>query len=174
MVTCRWRVLPDLYSHYGSRGIALLTIFQSWSQGTEVWGESGMKKLWPASNVEVYGGGVSEVNFLQDLSKLVGQHDRYRSSTSAGRGQYSVQRQVQRETTLDVDDLGAMPKGRALVIASGARPTLIRTQPWMRGPHAEAVKESIARFDPQARQTLVAAESELVRTEADLAKEDSV
>lgn len=26
---CRWRDLPDLYSHYGSRGIVLLTILQS-------------------------------------------------------------------------------------------------------------------------------------------------
>ncbi|MDA8438497.1 MAG: TraM recognition domain-containing protein, partial [Propionibacterium sp.] len=34
---CRWRELPNLYSHYGSRGIVLMTILQSWSQGTEVW-----------------------------------------------------------------------------------------------------------------------------------------
>lgn len=166
---CRWRALPDLYSHYGSRGIILLTILQSWSQGVEVWGESGMKKLWSASNVKVYGGGVSEVNFLQDLSKLVGSHDRLRTSTSAGRGNYSVSRQVQREITLDVDDLGAMPKGRALVISSGSRPTLIRTQPWMRGPHAEAVKDSIVKYDPQGSRTIVEAENELARTDAALA-----
>ncbi|NEB06859.1 TraM recognition domain-containing protein, partial [Streptomyces sp. SID13726] len=42
---CRWRELPNLYSHYGSRGIVLDTVLQSWSQGVEVWGESGMKKL---------------------------------------------------------------------------------------------------------------------------------
>jgi TraM recognition site of TraD and TraG len=42
---CRWRALPDLYSHYGSRGIPLLTILQSWSQGTQVWGPTGMRKL---------------------------------------------------------------------------------------------------------------------------------
>lgn len=166
---CRWRALPDLYSHYGSRGIILDTILQSWSQGVEVWGESGMKKLWSASNVKVYGGGVSEVNFLQDLSKLVGSHDRLRTSTSAGRGNYSVSRQVQREITLDVDDLGAMPKGRALVISSGSRPTLIRTQPWMRGPHAEAVKASIVKYDPQGSRTIVEAENELARNDAELA-----
>nr|WP_240675167.1 TraM recognition domain-containing protein [Cellulomonas endophytica] len=36
---CRWRELPNLYSHYRSRGIVLMTILQSWSQGLEVWGE---------------------------------------------------------------------------------------------------------------------------------------
>ena len=55
---CRWRQLPDLYSHYGSRGIPLLTLLQSWSQGAQVWGQTGMRKLWGASNVRVYGGGV--------------------------------------------------------------------------------------------------------------------
>jgi len=54
---CRWRQLPDLYSHYGSRGIPLLTLLQSWSQGAQVWGQTGMRKLWGASNVRVYGGG---------------------------------------------------------------------------------------------------------------------
>jgi hypothetical protein len=32
---CRWRDLPNLYSHYGSRGIVLMTILQSWSQGVD-------------------------------------------------------------------------------------------------------------------------------------------
>ena len=57
---CRWRQLPDLYSHYGSRGIPLLTLLQSWSQGAQVWGQTGMRKLWGASNVRVYGGGSAE------------------------------------------------------------------------------------------------------------------
>ena len=40
-----------------------------------------------------------------------------------------------------------MPKGRAVVLSSGNRPTLIRTQPWMTGSHAERVKASIAAHD---------------------------
>ena len=67
---CRWRELPNLYSHYGSRGICMMTILQSWSQGVEVWGRDGMRKLWSAANVKVYGGGVSEVEFLSELSQL--------------------------------------------------------------------------------------------------------
>lgn len=61
---CRWRELPNLYSHYVARGIILMAILQSWSQGTEVWGDAAMRKLWSASNIKVYGGGVSEVTFL--------------------------------------------------------------------------------------------------------------
>ena len=165
---CRWRELPNLYSHYGSRGIVLMTILQSWSQGVEVWGESGMKKLWSASNVKVYGGGVSEASFLEDLSRMVGDYDRLSSSTSYGRGHRTVSQQLHRERILDVADLAALPKGRAVVLASGSRPTLIRTQPWMTGPHAADVRASIAAHDPQADRTIHEAETELASVDANL------
>ena len=41
-----------------------------------------------------------------------------------------------------------MPRGRAVVFASGAPATLIETVSWMRGPQAEAVRASIAVHDP--------------------------
>lgn len=164
---CRWRGLPDLYSHYGSRGIVLMTILQSWSQGVDVWGQSGMRKLWSASNVKVYGGGVSEDDFLESLSKLVGDYDRMTSSVSSGRGGRSVSRQLTRERILGVDELGAMPKGRAVVLSSGNRPTLVRTQPWQKGPYAEQIKASIRAHDPMAERTIREGEEELQAVEED-------
>ena len=158
---CRWRELPNLYSHYGSRGIVLMTILQSWSQGVGVWGEAGMNKLFSAANVFVYGGGVREDRFLESLSKIVGDYDQLSTSTSTGRGQRTTSRQLVRRRILDVDELAAMPKGRAVVVASGTRPTLIRTQPWMTGPHADAVRASITAHDPQAPRTIDEAQREL-------------
>lgn len=117
---CRWHDLPDLYSHYGSRGIVLMTILQSWSQGVQVWGRDGMRKLWSASNVAVYGGGVKEPEFLNELSQMIGDYDRRTTSTSVGRGSRSTSHGIQRERTLDIADLGALPRGRAVVFASGA------------------------------------------------------
>ena len=150
---CRWRKLPELYSHYGSRGICLLTILQSWSQGVEVWGKDGMSKLWSAATIKVYGGGVSEVEFLEQLSRLIGDFDlESRSLTHASRGGgRSVNRSVRRERILDVADLGALPAGRVVVFASGARPTLARSIPWMAGRDAGRVRASIAAHDPANR-----------------------
>jgi len=59
-----------------------------------------------------------------------------------------------------------MPKGRAVVVASGSRPTLIRTQPWMTGPYADEVRASIAAHDPQAERTIREAETEVATVEA--------
>lgn len=155
---CRWRELPNLYSHYGSRGIVLMTILQSWSQGVEVWGRDGMRKLWSAANVKVYGGGVAEAEFLNELAQLVGEY-RYSNTTQSRSKQgtsYSHD-DDRKERTLDVSDLAAFPRGRAIMFASGAPAALLETVPWMSGPHAEAVRASITAHDPANRPAAAAA-----------------
>jgi type IV secretory pathway TraG/TraD family ATPase VirD4 len=141
---CRWRDLPDLYSHYGSRGIVLETCLQSWSQGCEVWGREGMDKLWSAANIKLYGGGVAEIAFLEDLSKTLGDYDKPTRSVQSGWTTRSVQDQLRRERILDASELAALPRGRAVVIASGCRPTLIAPEPWWQRPYARRVRASIA------------------------------
>ncbi|WP_405628412.1 TraM recognition domain-containing protein [Streptomyces sp. NBC_00016] len=154
---CRWRTLPDLYSHYGSRGIILMTILQSWAQGIEVWGERGMEKLWSAANVRVYGGGVSDTRFLGDLSELAGEYElrEYQTSRESEFGGWSGNRAIsestRRERVLQVSDLGAMPPGRALVLASGTKPVLVETVPWWEGAYAAEVQASLKKYDPGAR-----------------------
>jgi len=146
---CRWRDLPDLYSHFGSRGIVLMTILQSWSQGVQVWGREGMRKLWSSANIKVYGGGVAETEFLNELSQLIGEYDRSTTSVSSGwRQGRSVSQQTSRQRILDVADLGALPRGHAVLFASGAPATMIRPVPWMARPEEEAVKASINRYEP--------------------------
>ncbi|MGB3376006.1 MAG: conjugal transfer protein, partial [Microbacterium sp.] len=93
-------------------------------------------------------------------------YDRLASTVSTGRGGRGVSSQLHRERILDVSDLGALPKGRAIVLASGSPPTLIRTQPWMTGPHADAVRASIAAHDPQAEQTIREAQQEVAAVAA--------
>ena len=105
------------------------------------------------------------------LSALIGDYDKRVTSVSTGRGQRSVSEQLTRERILDVADLAAMPKGRAVVLSSGSRPTLIRTVPWMTGPHADAVTASIAAHDPKAERTIREAQSELAAVEAALSTE---
>ena len=110
---CRWRELPDLYSHYGSRSICLMTILQSWSQGVEVWGRDGMRKLWSAANIKVYGGGVSEVEFLNELSSLIGDFELRTASTthSPGRGGgRSTSYSTRPERILDVSTSDRCPR----------------------------------------------------------------
>ena len=151
---CRLRQLPSLYSYYGSHGLPIITILQSYPQGVDVWGREGMRKLWSAANVRTYGGGVADPDWLEELSKLIGEHDvttRSTSSSGSGWGQRSVSHATRRQRILDVSDLHALPRGRMVVYASGAPPALARTAPWQDGPYAAAIRASIARWDPDSR-----------------------
>jgi type IV secretory pathway TraG/TraD family ATPase VirD4 len=127
---CRWRELPDLYSHYGSRGIVLMGIFQSWAQMVEAFGPQGAEKLWSAANVRVYGGGVGDTAFLRRLSELAGDYDATVRSSSVSRHGGSRSRSVQRRPIYSVAALGALPPGRALVLLSAADPVLVELVPW--------------------------------------------
>jgi type IV secretory pathway TraG/TraD family ATPase VirD4 len=151
---CRWRQLPDLYSHYGSRGIPLLTLLQSWSQGAQVWGQTGLRKLWGASNVRVYGGGAAEHEFLSDLEKLIGDYNRLVASPSSQRGpaggSASTSWQLTPTPILTVADLAALPRGRIIVMPSGSPPVLAEPIYWWNTPDARAIRESIATYDPSA------------------------
>ena len=97
---------------------------------------------------------MKEAEFQKELEQLMGDYDRLNTSTSSGKGHRTVSQQLQRDRILDVSQLGAMPRGRALVLASGAPPALVKTVPWMAGPHADAVTASIQNHDPMAGNTL--------------------
>lgn len=140
---CRWRELPDLYSHYGSRGILFMTFLQSWSQGVGAWTAEGMEKLWSASNVISYLGGIREPEFLEHLSKLLGEYDFRSRQVSFRRNDVDSSVSVNRDTILSPDELAALPRGRELLLASGSRPVLARTEAWMDRPDAELVIRSI-------------------------------
>lgn len=127
---CRFKDLDAKYSHYGSRGIIMLTVLQSWDQGEEIWGRHGMEKLWSAANVKIYGGGVSDTRFLQRVSDLIGPYEHLTGSSSTSRSGRSRSRSVVERPIMSVAELGSLPRRRAVAIASGVRPALIKVVPW--------------------------------------------
>ena len=109
-----------------------------------------MTKMWEAANVAVYGGGATEIQFLEMLSQVIGDYPHVETSTShqPGGGR-STSRQRRTDRILDVADLSSLPRGRFVVLASGSVPTLGRTQPWYEGKHKDAIEASIATHTAQ-------------------------
>lgn len=138
---CRLRNLDGYYSHYGSRGIVLLTILQSWAQGAEAWTDKGIEKLWSAANVRIYGGGVDDNAFLRRLSELIGPHELVRRSSSYQRGRRTITRNIQERVILTPAELRELPAGRAVVFPSGTPATLVQPVPWFRDKALTAVVE---------------------------------
>jgi type IV secretory pathway TraG/TraD family ATPase VirD4 len=151
---CRLKDLPDLMSHYGSRGIPTWPILQNWAQGCRVWQEEGMRQLWSAANIRIVGSGQSDAKHLKEISDLVGprlvtEYSANSSSGGMGRGNYSRNISQRSEAVLDVDDIAAFAPGECLVLPSGDRPYMAVTVPWFDRPEMQpAVAASIAEFEP--------------------------
>ncbi|MFC4945832.1 TraM recognition domain-containing protein [Pseudonocardia sp. GCM10023141] len=130
---CPITQLPQLYSHYGSRGIQAITILQSYQQGVGVWGEQGMEALWSAATIKLIGAGVDDHTFLQRLSGLIGDHDVEKVSMSMDRGRGTTRQfSTAREPVLPSSTLRALSKDNAVLLATGCRPGLGRLLPWYR------------------------------------------
>jgi type IV secretory pathway TraG/TraD family ATPase VirD4 len=154
---CRIADLPDLYSHLGSRGMVPVTILQSYQQGVSVWGEPGMAALWGAATRKVIGAGIDDPRLTRDLAALVGRHDVAVRSASYGDGRASEQITLRRQDILQAADIRALPPGTALLLATGARPALIRLRPWYHGPDARRITAAIRRAQADMQQAARAA-----------------
>lgn len=146
---CRIQDLPDLYSHFGSRGINVVTLLQSYRQGSRVWGEAGMDALWSAATVKLLGSGLDDADFVDKVSRLVGEHDVSTVSVSRSRDGVSRSTSFRQEKVLPPDRIRALPKGTALLLATGVRPALIRLRPWYKEPNVGAISAA-ARAEVQA------------------------
>lgn len=150
---CRKADLPELMSHYGSRGISTWPILQNFAQGARVWTEDGMRQLWGAANIRIVGSGQADSKNLKELSDLLGSHlvTEYSSNSSSGKsgGGYSRNISQKERPVLDVDDLAALAPGECVVHASGDRAFLAHTYPWYeREEMKELVANSIRTYEP--------------------------
>ncbi|MEU5909193.1 TraM recognition domain-containing protein [Micromonospora sp. NPDC047527] len=151
---CRISDLPDLYSHLGSRGINVVTLLQSYRQGSRVWGEAGMDAMWGAATIKLLGAGLDDADFVEKISKLVGLHDVSTVSISRSRDGSSRSVSYRQENVLPADRIRALPKGTALLLATGVRPAVIKLRPWYKEPDAGRIsalaKQEVAAITERA------------------------
>ncbi|MEZ2390239.1 type IV secretory system conjugative DNA transfer family protein [bacterium RCC_150] len=162
---CVWKDLPDKYSHFGSKGLLPIAWLQSYSQGEELWGEKGMRKIYSSATVKVIGSGLDEEGFLRQVSSTLGEYRYDTVNVSTGdRKSVSLSPDGGKEHIWTVGDLAAMPIGRAIVKRAGAPGVLIKTVRWMDTGHADAVWFCLNVFDPTPESARKAAEAEARRT----------
>lgn len=149
---CKLQQLPAWYSHFGSRGIILITILQSPSQAKGVWGETKFDAMKDACNMVWYGGNVDDDNYINSLSNAIGDHhvqteSRNKSAGFFSSGQSSITQSWQKEKILEPDNLKALPRTRAIITLAGSKPLLVRKNYWSSTPFAADINRSIAECD---------------------------
>jgi type IV secretory pathway TraG/TraD family ATPase VirD4 len=154
---CRWPELPSLYSHAGSKGLILVVIVQSKRQGDRAWGVDGFGMMWSAANIAVAGRGINDADHLSDLTRLIGDRQIRDGSVTVGSGGHrSSSTQNREERILTEADLRALPRGRAILFASGARSILLRLVDLSERDDANRIAASEAAFKPAAIEKEVA------------------
>ncbi|WP_125175077.1 type IV secretory system conjugative DNA transfer family protein [Corynebacterium bovis] len=142
--TVRWHALPDVYSHFGSKGIVISSVFQSFRQAKRIWGEDEAHDMMTNSTL-IVGGGIKDEAFLREVSALVGEHEDRRVSRSSNSDSWSTQASVshQEKTILSVAELRAMDAHLMLVVPQKHPPVIVTAEPyWARTyrPEIEAVR----------------------------------
>lgn len=155
--------LPQKVSYTGSRGVLLVVILQTMAQARTVWGAEGAKILWDASVTKILGAGLDDPDLAESVSRLIGTHDVATTSHSSGSRQHGVQTSVRQQRILEAAQVRALPKGRALLLTTGAPPALIRLLPWYEGPQRKQIAEAAA-----AAEARIAADAAAAARRADL------
>ncbi len=102
-----------------------------------MWGETGMDALWSTATIKLISSGIDETDFADKLSRLAGDHEvQTVSVSSSDSGKFSSV-SMRTERVLPADAIRALPKGSALLLATGIRPALLDLKPWYREPDAE-------------------------------------
>jgi type IV secretory pathway TraG/TraD family ATPase VirD4 len=102
-----------------------------------------MDALWSAATCKLLGAGLDDARFVEDVSRLVGEHDVAVRSVSRGSGRASESVSARRQRVLPPEHLRALPKGSALLLATGCRPAMVSLLPWYRERRADEINEAI-------------------------------
>ncbi|WP_433620925.1 type IV secretory system conjugative DNA transfer family protein [Nocardia sp. CA-120079] len=149
--------LPSYYTYAGGSGIILITILQVLEQGEDLWGANGLKTM-RAQSIEVYGGGIAAVDYLEHWSAMTGPHDVADRSRSHGAGGVNRTLTWRPEPILDVALLAALPKDRALVRLPNHGPVVVHKIWWSDTEYAPLIRKSLERFEKAAHPITGAAE----------------
>ena len=161
--------LPALYSHFGSRGISVMTILQSQAQGEKVWGKNGFDALWTASTVKMIGAGMDDGAFAERISKLIGDHDVETQTMSYSQGKRTVSTTTRRQRILPAEKVRELPRGYAIGWTTGMKPAMIHLLPSYRSEHAEHIATHGA-----AMRAEIAARAQAKDTDIDLRNSQTV
>ncbi|MFI0721953.1 TraM recognition domain-containing protein, partial [Streptomyces sp. NPDC021224] len=112
---------------------------EDYRQGQKCWGEAGMDALWSAATVKIIGSGIDDADFADRLSRMIGDHDVQTVSVSTSESGKSTSVSMRTERILPPDAIRALPKGKALMFATGIRTAMLDLCPWYKEAAAKTI-----------------------------------
>ena len=85
-------------------------------------------------------GGSKETQFLEDISRLAGEYDKDKVSTTRGSGNRTRQHSQHTERVFKVGDLRLIPDGRALMLYQRLPAAVVQLPTWFNGSQAAMLR----------------------------------
>lgn len=125
---CNIAPIPDtdkLMSDTGGRGIELILFVQNRDQLLDRFGRTAGRAIHSAANLRAYLGGSTDVEELEELSRLVGSRQVELTSVTRSRREVSSSTHFHEKPVLTATDLRELDDGRALVLYTNKKATLV-------------------------------------------------
>jgi type IV secretory system conjugative DNA transfer VirD4/TraG family protein len=114
--------LPKLVAELGGLGIMTAVILQSVASARTIWGEAGERALRDLANITLVWGGQKDVVFLEEISRLAGEHDELVETVTHSDAGRSSSWTPRRMPVLPVGDIANLAPYHAVVVSAHLRP----------------------------------------------------
>jgi type IV secretory pathway TraG/TraD family ATPase VirD4 len=122
--------LPKLVAELGGLGITTAVILQSVASARTIWGEAGERALRDLANITVVWGGQKDVAFLEEISRLAGEHDELVETVTHNEAGRSSSWTPRRMPVLPTGDIANLAPNHAVVVSPHLRPRITRLPSW--------------------------------------------
>lgn len=122
--------LPRLAAELGGLGITTAVILQSVASARTVWGEAGERALRDLANITLVWGGQKDVGFLEEISRLAGEHDELVETLTENESGRSTSSTPRRMPVLPIGDIANLAANHAVVVSPHLRPRVAVLASW--------------------------------------------
>ncbi len=122
--------LPKLAAELGGLGITTAVILQSVASARNIWGEAGERALRDLANITLVWGGQKDVAFLEEISRLAGEHDELVETVTQNDSGKSSSWTPRRMPVLPIGDIANLAPNHAVVVSPHLRPRITYLPSW--------------------------------------------
>jgi type IV secretory pathway TraG/TraD family ATPase VirD4 len=122
--------LPKLAAELGGLGITTAVVLQSVASARNIWGEAGERALRDLANITLVWGGQKDVAFLEEISRLAGEHDELVETVTQNELGKSSSWTPRRMPVLPIGDIANLAPNHAVVVSPYLRPRITYLPSW--------------------------------------------
>jgi type IV secretion system protein VirD4 len=142
--------LPKLVAELGGLGVTTAVILQSVASARNIWGEAGERALRDLANITLVWGGQKDVAFLEEISRLAGEHDELLETVTQNDSGTSSSWTPRRMPLLPIGDIANLAPNHAVIVSPHLRPRIGYLPSWRHDRSLTALAQSERRAGSRA------------------------